>query len=151
MYCSSCGVAVGKGLSFCNYCGAKLFSSDTELEAREVRPGLLVSAMAGIFVLGLPGIAFIIFMLNAALRLDPQQTMAFAWSSFLLLVALEVLFLILLLTQKRRKDDGSQKRELPGSQTKELEEKYAGSLSEPVSSVTEHTTRAFDPIPRERS
>ena len=151
MYCSSCGVAVGKGLTFCNYCGAKLPSTDTGLEFKEVRPGLLISAMAGIFVLGLPGIAFLIFMLNAGLRIDPQQTMAFAWMSLLLLIGLEVLFLILLLSQKRRKDSASQKPGLPGSQTKELEEKYAGSLAEPVSSVTEHTTRAFDAIPRERS
>ena len=151
MYCSSCGVAVAKGLSFCNYCGAKLSSTDAELESREVRPGLLISAMAGIFVLGLPGIAFIIFMLNAALRLDPQQTMAFAWAAFFLLVVLEVVFLTLLITGKLRKDDSRQKRELPRSQTKELEEKYAGTLAEPVFSVTDHTTRAFDSVPRERS
>lgn len=151
MYCSSCGVAVGKGLTYCNYCGAKLSSTDTSLEFREVKPGLLVSAMAGIFVLGLPGIAFIVFMLNAALRLDPQQTMAFAWVTLLLLVALEVMFLILLLTRKRHKDDAPQERELQSPHTKELEEKYAGILAEPVSSVTEHTTRAFDAIRRERS
>lgn len=149
MYCSTCGVAVGKGLSFCNYCGAKLSVTDAELEFREVRPGLLISAMAGIFVLGLPGIAFIVFMLNAALRLDPQQTMAFAWVTLLLLIALEVVFL-LLLTRKRRKDDAARKRELQGPHTKELEEKFGGGLAEPVSSVTEHTTRAFDAIPRER-
>jgi hypothetical protein len=47
MYCSSCGVAVAKGVSFCNYCGAKLTSTDTEREFREVKPGLLISAMAG--------------------------------------------------------------------------------------------------------
>jgi hypothetical protein len=151
MYCSSCGVAVGKGLTYCNYCGARLASDDAAIESHEIRPGLLVSAMAGIFVLGLPGIAFIIFMLNAALRLDPQQTMAFAWVTFLLLVALEVVFLLLLLTRKRRKDETAQRRELQGPHTKELEEKYAGRLAEPISSVTEHTTRAFDSVPRERS
>lgn len=151
MYCSSCGVALARGVSFCNYCGAKLPSAETGIESREVRPGLLVSAMAGIFILGLPGIAFIIFMVNAALRLDPQQTMAFAWSSFLLLVALEVVFLIMLLTGLRRKQNPPEKHSLRGPHTEELEEKYAGPLTEPVSSVTEHTTRAFDPIPRERS
>ena len=150
MYCSSCGVAVAKGLSFCNYCGAKLASSDTGVESRELRPGLLVSAMAGIFVLGLPGIVFLIFMLNAV-RFDPPQIMAFAWAAFFLLIALEVVFLTLLIIGKLRKNDSRQERELPGSQTKELEEKYAGALAEPVSSVTEHTTRAFDSVPRERS
>jgi len=105
--------------------------------------------MAGIFVLGLPGIAFIIFMLNAALRLDPQQTMAFAWVTLSLLVALEAVFLLLLIRGKRRKDEGRENDQFVGPQTRELEQ-HAGTLSEPIPSVTEHTTRAFDSVPRER-
>lgn len=146
MYCSSCGVAVAKGVSFCNYCGARLPSIEESLEFREVRPGLLVSAMAGIFVLGLPGIAFIVFMLNAALRLDSQQTMAFTWVILLLLVALELVFLFLLLRRKPRKEKPREEGQLNASQTKELEP----GMPEPVPSVTEHTTRAFEPIGRER-
>ena len=146
MYCSSCGVAVAKGVSFCNYCGERLPSTETGLEFREVRPGLIVSAMAGVFVLGLPAIVFLIFMLNAV-RLDPQQSMAFAWVTLLLLVALEVVFLMLLLRQRSRKGERDQ---FKGSQTKELEMKHPAALAEPLASVTEHTTRAFDSVPRER-
>ena len=149
MYCSSCGVAVTKGLNFCNYCGARLSSTDLELEFRGVRPGLLVSAMAGIFVLGLPGIVFLMFMMNAV-RLDPQQTMAFAWIVLILLVALELVFLFLLLRRTPRTESERQSR-VKGSETKELEAKHAAELLEPVASVTEHTTRAFDPIPRARA
>jgi hypothetical protein len=148
MYCSSCGVALAKGLSFCNYCGARIPSTEAALEFREVRPGLIVSAMAGVFILGVPGIVFLIFMLNAV-RLHPSQTMAFAWTSLLLLVALEVVFLFLL----RRKPQNEKARSMDQfkrSETNELEATHAGVLSEPVPSVTEHTTRAFDPIPRER-
>ena len=100
MYCSSCGVATTPGLNFCNYCGAKLLSPDSSSESREVRPQFIVSAMAGVFVLGLPGIAFIIFMLNAALHLDTGQTMAFAWTILFLLMALEAVFLMLLLVRR---------------------------------------------------
>jgi len=142
-------VAIAKGVSFCNYCGARLSSTDSELEFRGVRPGLLVSAMAGIFVLGLPSIVFLIFMLNAV-RLDPQQSMAFAWVSLLLLVALEVVFLMLLLRQRSRKDETLQRDQFTGSQTNELEMKHPAVLAEPLASVTEHTTRAFDSVPRER-
>ena len=148
MYCSTCGVALAKGLSFCNYCGARLPSAEAALEFREVRPQLLVSAMAGIFVLGLPGITFLIFMLNAV-RLDSGVVMAFAWTSLLLLVALEAFFVVLLLRRKPLKDD-PRHDQFRGPQTNELEARQARALSEPVSSVTEHTTRAFDPIPRER-
>lgn len=149
MYCSSCGVAVAAGLSFCNYCGAKLPSPESSLEFREVRPQLLVSAMAAIFVLGLPGITFLIFMLNAV-RLDPGQVIAFAWTAVLLLIALEAFFVLLLLRRRPRKDEQRDDNRFKGPQTKELAARQAGALSEPVPSVTEHTTRAFDPIPRER-
>src|SRR6185503_11691114 len=150
MYCSTCGVALAKGLSFCNYCGARLPSTEAALEFREVRPGLIVSAMAGVFVLGLPGIVFLIFMLNAV-RLDSGQVMAFAWTSLLLLVALEAFFVMLLLRRKPLKDEPRQDHQFQGPQTNELEARHAGALAEPVPSVTEHTTRAFDSIPRERS
>lgn len=151
MYCSSCGVAVTKGLKFCNYCGGRLTSSDSEVEFREVKPGLLVAAMAGIFVLGLPGIAFIIFMLNTALRLDPQQTMAFVWMTLILLVSLEFIFLMLLLRQRSRKGANREASQLNASHTNELEAKPQGILAEPIASVTEHTTRAFDAISRQRN
>jgi hypothetical protein len=150
MYCSTCGVALAKGLSFCNYCGARLPSSETSLEFREVRPQLLVSAMAGVFVLGLPGITFLIFMLNAV-RLHPSQSMAFAWTSLLLLVALEVVFLFLLLRRKPKSGEARSLHPFKRSETNELEATQPGALPEPAPSVTEHTTRAFDPIPRERS
>lgn len=143
MYCSTCGVALAKGLSFCNYCGARLPSTDAALEFREVRPGLIVSAMAGVFVLGLPGIVFLIFMLNAV-RLDSSQTMAFAWTSLLLLVALEVVFLFLLLRRKPKSEEAPSLTQFKRSETNELEATQAGVLPEPAASVTEHTTRAFD-------
>ncbi|MGZ5484205.1 MAG: hypothetical protein ACXWID_19785, partial [Pyrinomonadaceae bacterium] len=125
MYCSTCGVALAKGLSFCNYCGARLPSTETSLEFREVRPQLLVSAMAGVFVLGLPGITFLIFMLNAALRLDSGQVMAFAWTSLLLLVALEAIFVLLLLRRKPLKDEPRHDPQFKGPQTNELEARHA--------------------------
>ena len=151
MYCSTCGVAVAKGLSFCNYCGAKMPTAETGSESQEVRPLFIISVMAGVFVLGLPAIALIILMLNDALHLGSQQTMAFAWVTLLLLVALEFVFLMLLLRLRPKNNDARKADQFKGPQTKELEEKYAGALAEPVASVTEHTTRAFESIPRERS
>jgi len=106
--------------------------------------------MAGIFVLGLPGIAFLIFMLNAGLHLEPAQTMAFAWATLILLVALEAVFILLLFRRKPRKDEAQQTNQHKLPQTRELEEKQAGGLPAPMPSVTEHTTRAFDPIHNER-
>jgi hypothetical protein len=143
-------MAVAKGLKYCNYCGAQLPSTDKTLESREVWPHFLVSVMAGVFVLGLPAIAFLVFMLNAALKLGPGSVLPFAWVLILLLVVLEAVFLMLLLRRKPRNEELSHREQSKRPQTKELEEKYAGALAEPMSSVTEHTTRAFDSVPRER-
>jgi len=107
--------------------------------------------MAGVFVLGLPGIVFLIFMLKAV-GIDPGQTMALVWTSMLLLIALEAVFLMLILVRRKpRKDEARQDDQFKGPQTKELEAKHRDRLAEPVASVTEHTTRSFDPIPRERT
>lgn len=59
MYCSSCGVAVAQGLSYCNYCGAKVGGAkgETRIKSSEVKPELLVSAMVAVFVLGLVAIS----------------------------------------------------------------------------------------------
>src|SRR5215470_5475513 len=104
MYCSTCGMAVAKGLNYCNYCGAQLPSTDKSLESREVWPHFLVSVMAGVFVLGLPAIAFLIFMLDAALKLGPGSILPFAWALIFLLVLLEAVFLVLLLRGKPRNE-----------------------------------------------
>ena len=56
MYCSSCGVAVTKGLSYCNHCGAKVNRDDGVRDSPEVRPEMLVAAMVGTFVFGLVAI-----------------------------------------------------------------------------------------------
>ncbi|MGZ5482216.1 MAG: hypothetical protein ACXWID_09555, partial [Pyrinomonadaceae bacterium] len=73
------------------------------------------------------------------------------WTSLLLLVALEAIFVLLLLRRKPLKDEPRHDPQFKGPQTNELEARHARALSEPAPSVTEHTTRAFDPIPRERS
>ena len=68
---------------------------------------------------------------------------------FLLLFILEGVFIRLLL---RRKHEVNERRTLSNAQvTNELTEARERLLSQPAASVTEHTTRAFDPIPVERS
>ena len=47
MYCSVCGRAVAQGLSYCNYCGAKLngVKDDSVVKSSEPKPEMLVAAM----------------------------------------------------------------------------------------------------------
>ena len=52
----------------------------------------------------------------------------------------------LLFRRKRSSDDAGDSGQLKQPTTNELDAAHARALSEPVASVTEHTTRAFAPI-----
>ncbi len=153
MYCSSCGVAVTSGLSYCNYCGAKLVTADGDSvgESREVKPELLVMVMTALFLFGLFAITILIGMLKSILELPVERVLGVALVPFLLLLILEGVFMRLLLRNRRNTNDASDTGQLRGSATKELDAAQPPMLPEHMSSVTEHTTRAFDPVYRERT
>jgi hypothetical protein len=144
MYCSSCGVAVAQGLSYCNYCGAKLnaVKGDSASKPSEVKPELLVSSMVAVFVLGTIAITVLMGVMKNVLGLPVERVLAFTLLPFLIMLVLEGVFLRLLLHRKRAPREASETVPLRGQATRELD---AG-LPEPISSVTDHTTRTFEPI-----
>jgi hypothetical protein len=152
MYCSSCGVALAQGLSYCNHCGAKLSGASgvNDSESPQLNPGLLVSAMAGTFILGLLAISILIGVMKSVLDFNAGQILAFALLSFLIMLFLEGVFLRLLF---RRTGGAAAGESLQGKghATKELDAANARALPEPVPSVTENTTRTFAPIYTERT
>lgn len=151
MYCSSCGVAVTPGLSFCNYCGENLSraKSDTVIKSPEVKPETLVGAMVFTFVFGLGAITALMGVMKVILRFEIGLILAFALLSFLIMLSLEGVFIRLLLRRKPQVEDAGDSA-LKGQATRELDAAQARVLREPMPSVTEHTTRAFDPIYSER-
>ena len=146
MYCSTCGVAVAESLNYCNHCGARIVASNSDnvANSREVKPELLVAALVGTFVLGLIAITALLGVMKSVLGLQSGQIFVFAALSFLMMVVLEGVFLVLLFRRKR----GVQEREefLAGHTTKELGVPQMQALREPIASVTEQETRAFEPI-----
>src|SRR6195256_2968224 len=101
MYCSSCGVAVTPGLSYCNHCGEKLSRArDNGLGSPEVKPELLVSAMAGVFILGLVAITMLMGVMKSVLNLYVGQILFFTILSFLIMLFLEGVFIRLLFRRK---------------------------------------------------
>src|SRR6266498_735205 len=153
MYCPSCGVAVAQGLSYCNYCGAKLSGvrDDNIVKSPEVKPELLVSAMVAVFVLGLGAITLLMGVMKAVLRLNDGVILAFILLSFLIMLSIEGVLIRLLFSRKRSTDEAGNTVFLNGQTTKELDAARARALPEPVASVTEHTTRAFEPAYDERT
>jgi hypothetical protein len=150
MYCSTCGVAVSPGLSYCNYCGAKVNRGDSIVNSSEAKPESLIQAMAAVFVLGMISIIVLMGVMKVVLGLPVERVLAFSLLPFLLMLVLEGVFIRLLLRRPRAMETAGE-TVLPKVQaTKELDAVQARVLPEARPSVTEHTTRAFDPLYTER-
>ena len=153
MYCSSCGVVVAQGLSYCNYCGAKLNGEkvDSNIKTTELRAeSLLVSAMVALFILGILAITVLMGVMKAVLELNVGQIIPFALLSFLIMLLIEGV-LIWRLSRRKRGAEATGDTSLSKEQTaKELDAARARVLPEAMPSVTEHTTRTLEPIYSER-
>jgi hypothetical protein len=151
MYCPSCGVVVARGLSYCNHCGVKLTGAkaDNPLESSEVKPGFLVFAMIAVFVFGLLAITMLMGMMRVVLELSAGQVLAFALLPLLIMLGLEGVFIRLLMRPRRGSEEANGAVRL-AQKTNELDVSEARVLPEPAPSVTEHTTRSFEPIYNER-
>ena len=147
MYCPSCGVAVAQDLSYCNYCGAKLngVKGETRIKSPEVKPEMLVSAMVIVFVFGLAAITLLMLVMKDVLG-NVGQVLALTLLSFLIMLSIEGVIIRLLLRRKRGTEEAEDTMRLKGQATKELDAAQARALPEPMPSVTEHTTRTFEPI-----
>ncbi len=152
MYCPSCGVAVAQGLSYCNYCGAKLNGKkgDRVIKSSEIRPESLVGGMVVVFVFGLGAITLLMGMMKSVLNLNVGLILAITLLSFLIMLLLEGVFISLLLRRKSGAAESGDNLLLQQQATKELDAAQVRVLPEPVPSVTEHTTRAFEPLYSER-
>ncbi len=152
MYCPSCGVSVAQGLSYCNYCGAKLSGAkgDSVSKSSEVKPESLVFGMVAVLVFGFAAIVFLLMAMKMV-GLNVEQILAFTILSFLLILLVEGVFIWQLLRRKRGAEETGDTVLSKGQATKELDAAQARALPEPVPSVTEHTTRAFEPVYNKRT
>lgn len=150
MFCSTCGVAVTQGLSYCNYCGAKLNPAKGDSKTPQLPTGLLIPAISFLFIFGLVAIGMLMGIMKVVLELPIEAVLGFSLLPFLLLLLLEFVFIRLLLRSRRGADEARDPGPLKGSATKELDGRQMGALPEHQTSVTEHTTRTFDPIYKDR-
>jgi len=152
MYCSSCGVALAQNLTYCNFCGVKLNDekSNSPVKTDELRYDAFVMTMiVSLFVFGMVAISIFTGVMKAVLHFEFGPLIAFAFLSFLVMIALEGVLISRLFRRKRKTDDLAGQGSVETHVTKELAER-SRLTSEPVSSVTDHTTRTLDPILSER-
>lgn len=154
MYCSSCGAAVVPGLSFCNHCGTRLSGGKADVAAAqsETLPESLIWAIVAVFVVGMGTIIGLMAMLKQLLDLGQGIVIAFGLLGFALMIAVESVFIYLLLSRRRAVAKEAVADERPSARaTKELDAAGGGrALPEPAPSVAEQTTRTFEPAYSER-
>jgi len=141
MYCSSCGSALTPNLVYCNKCGARVSPSDAD----ERRPEFLISAMIGLFVLGIGVMIGLMAVMKRGVGFDPPIILAITMLCFSLLFLIEsiLIFFLFRASFRRKRKDVEQ---LKKPTTKELDSGTPFGLPANMASVTEHTTRAFDPV-----
>src|ERR1044071_3675973 len=149
MYCSTCGVAVSPELSFCNYCGAQLKSSEGRPK-HSIRPESLIFGILATFVFGMIAITMLLGLSKVVLQLEIGEVLLIGGVPFVLLLILESVFIRLLLQHKHDVTDNSRKLQSHPRPTNQLEQGRQHALPEPAASVTENTTRTFAPILEER-
>lgn len=148
MYCSTCGAALAQGLSYCNRCGARS-GVDARGDAGRPRPESLVSAIALVFVFGLAAFIGLLAVMKH-FGINDGLTNGFTMMVFLLMVAVEAVFVWMLLSGRRAAEGKREAARLKEPTTQELEGANPRALPDPLPSVTEHTTRTFEPAYRER-
>ena len=148
MYCSSCGSAIARDLTYCNHCGARVSVGKGEGVSKPAQPipDSLVAAIVFVFVAGL-GCVIGLMAVMKNYGLNDGLVIAFSLLIFLLMLAVESVFIWLLLSRKR---EARELGRLNEQTTNELGAAQVRALPEPAASVTEHTTRAFEPVYSER-
>ena len=148
MYCSSCGVALPRDLAYCNHCGARVNGSknDGAITAAELFPDSLIWAIVSVFVVGIGSVIGLMAVMKNY-GLNDGAVLAFSTLIFLLMLAVESVFIWLLFSRRK---EGRQTGQVKKQAIRELESTQQRALPEHLVSVTEHTTRAFEPIPGHR-
>jgi hypothetical protein len=153
VFCSSCGAAVPKDLSYCNHCGALLNSGRVTFDNRPVDPfpESLVWAIVAIFTCGIGSV----IGLTAVMKnygLNDGAVLGFGMLILVMTLIIESVFVGLLFSRKKAARQASEVERAAGKKkaTSELVAAQPRALGEPLTSVTEHTTRSFEPIYRER-
>jgi len=154
MYCPSCAAEVTQELSYCKRCGANLKPILTQASvppARLVGAAWAISMAVALVTLGGFGMIFglVMTLIIRGINVSPGGMF---WISFALLVILAIDWLlvrqlsrVLGMPQLSANAPPAKKPELNEKPTQQI-----GAPREPVASVTDQTTRTFEPVMRDR-
>jgi hypothetical protein len=147
MYCLSCGSAVPPGLSYCNRCGADLRPKENEVTRRSgPSPDSLVAGIVFVTIFGLGAVIVLMGVMSRVLHSSDGLINGFAAVTFLSVLLVDALFAWLLLRPKKSVKENVDITQLKETIRAELHAARTSGLPEPVSSVTDHTTRTLEGV-----
>lgn len=161
MFCSSCGKSVNPGLSYCNHCGARVAGKADGIAATSPQTPvnlfvvtLFVVALLVIPIAGLGIIMGILTVMKKELGFGEEFIGFIVFMSFILLLIAELGILWLLRSHTKMSPRASEPQQPVFLQTPDvvirgLPEGQMQPIHQPMQSVTEHTTRTLDAVPRE--
>ena len=152
MYCPSCGAQSTQGLQFCKRCGANLMPQEPLIHYS--KPGglgwLTALGLALMMALPIPGLAIVYEFANTLINkgFPPPNVTGLAVVGLLVILGTEGLLyrllsrLISVYIQPGERAQPARARHVQQSQP----QPQLGTSHEGIASVTEHTTRNFDPV-----
>lgn len=145
MYCASCGTPLTQGLSYCNRCGTSL------RERSGTNTGAISAFLTAITLIGVGGLALMFagaLVLRRGALLSQELIGFFMLFTFLIVSMVEIMLvrnLSKLMGEKEKKNYFPAPQNVPN----DLRLPQATPFGEPVSSVTENTTRTLEYLRRD--
>src|SRR6185295_2244839 len=144
MYCAACGTPLAPGLSYCNRCGMSL-----KERTSDAKPVPVNSYLTAITIVGIVGLSL---MLGGAIALKQGAEFHEDIIGIFMLMTFAIVGIVefSLCRQLSRLNRAAEKKEsvappfLPAGMPTEIRGQQPRSLGEPVSSVTENTTRTLE-------
>ena len=151
MYCQTCGSALAHKTNYCNRCGTQLAPASDVRPEKTAAEKRLDEYLDGLFWISVFGLAFTIGGAVLLTKVGFRDLVVLGYvilstTVFLINFGFSLWGAISLM---RSSKDGKLTMQ-PGHHTRELESPRIEPIPVSVSSVTENTTRSFEPIERER-
>jgi hypothetical protein len=161
MYCPSCGTELTQEMSYCNRCGASLKAITNQADAPVSRVNATGAAWAisiavAFITLGGFGLIFALVMTMVTRGINvSEEAMIMIITALLVILAIDWLLIrqlprLLGLFQFKNEKEESKKPEPKKLELSGKSKPLIAAPFEPPASVTDHTTRTFEPIYRER-
>lgn len=149
MYCHACGIALTQPTKYCNRCGVQLAPTSTGRKEKTAAEKRLDEYLDGLFWISVFGLAFIIggAILLKKVNFSDLIILIYAVISSTVFLINFGLSLWGALSLMRSSKHGKLTMQ-PGHETAELPPATPDMFLTPANSVTENTTRSFEPVPR---